>query len=152
MKNKKLVSLFAVSVFFISSITAICWATQRGAIENTKRVVRGINNQYGDQINWRDGDDDVKLLYLAEGESYKYSTQFYKGNKYFIAAIGCDDATDLDIYLYDENGNLIDKDSSTDARPVVHVQPKWSGKFYVKVKMYDAVGGAAHAVVLTGYH
>ena len=44
-----------------------------------------------------------------------------------------DGDTDLDLYLYDENGNLIDFDESLDDRGVVSVTPYWTGKFVVRI-------------------
>jgi len=53
---------------------------------------------------------------------------------YFIGE--CDqDCKDLDIKLYDENYNLIDQDVKPDNSPVVHVTPKWTGQFHVRVIM-----------------
>ena len=48
----------------------------------------------------------------------------------------CDnDCRDLDLELYDENGNLIDKDVQNDDMPEVIVRPKSTGTFKLKVVM-----------------
>ena len=53
---------------------------------------------------------------------------------YFIGE--CDqDCKDLDIKLYDENYNLVDQDVKPDNSPVVHVTPKWTGKFHMRAIM-----------------
>lgn len=52
----------------------------------------------------------------------------------FVGA--CDrDCSDLDLQLFDENGNLIDEDLLADDVPVVTVVPDWTGRFHVKVIM-----------------
>jgi hypothetical protein len=52
----------------------------------------------------------------------------------FVGA--CDrDCSDLDLQLFDENGNLIDEDLLRDDVPVVSVTPEWTGRFHVKVIM-----------------
>ncbi|UCH92382.1 MAG: hypothetical protein JSV88_19080 [Candidatus Aminicenantes bacterium] len=83
---------------------------------------------------------EAKGKYLTEGDYYTIKTTLYRGNKYKILAAGDDYTRDLDIYLYDENWNEIDKDSQEDALPIVEVTPQWSGTFYIKVKMYEGSG------------
>lgn len=83
---------------------------------------------------------------LEEGDVMNYDVTFSRGNHYLILACGDSRAVDLDIYLYDEDGNLIDRDQQTDNRPIVTVVPRWTGPFRVRVKMYEA-RGAAHYVM-----
>lgn len=48
----------------------------------------------------------------------------------------CDqDCSDLDLWLYNEDGRLIDSDVAYDDIPVVGVTPRWTGRFRVKVSM-----------------
>lgn len=48
----------------------------------------------------------------------------------------CDqDCSDLDLYLRDDQGNLIDSDTQPDDHPVVSVTPKYNGTFRVYVNM-----------------
>lgn len=50
----------------------------------------------------------------------------------------CDnDCSDLDLQLFDENGNLIDEDLLRDDYPVVSVTPRWTGRFRIKVIMAE---------------
>jgi hypothetical protein len=42
---------------------------------------------------------------------------------------------DLDLTLYDRNGNVIDSDLGYDNTPVVSVTPAWIGQFRVHVSM-----------------
>jgi hypothetical protein len=59
------------------------------------------------------------------------------GDRNYAIVGACDnDCSDLDFWLYDENDNLIDSDTSTDDVPVVRVTPSWTGQFRVRVKMY----------------
>lgn len=60
-----------------------------------------------------------------------------EGDRPYAIVGACDaDCSDMDFWLYDENDNLIDSDTSTDDVPVVRVTPSWSGEFRVRVKMY----------------
>jgi hypothetical protein len=45
-----------------------------------------------------------------------------------------DGDTDLDVFLYDENGNLIDSDTDLTDRCIVGVTPRWSGSFTLRVQ------------------
>ena len=85
---------------------------------------------------------------LEEGDVMSYDVTFNRGNRYVILACGDGRAVDLDIYLYDEDGNLIDRDQQTDNRPIVSVTPRWTGPFRVRVKMYEARGAAHYAVAI----
>jgi len=44
-----------------------------------------------------------------------------------------DGSTDLDLYIMDENGNLIPKDESAGDECYVLWKPYWTGTFYVTV-------------------
>jgi hypothetical protein len=67
--------------------------------------------------------DDVITVNLRGGVSY--------------ALVGvCDeDCSDIDLRLYDEDGNLVTSDTQSDSVPYMTVTPRWSAKFRVKVTM-----------------
>ena len=50
-----------------------------------------------------------------------------------------DGDTDLDFYLYDGNGNLIDSDEDGTDYCVLRVSPRWSGKFTLVVRNHGRV-------------
>lgn len=72
-------------------------------------------------------------------DDYSDTYNFYLRNdkKYTIIGACDNDCRDLDLCLYDENGNEIDCDGKVDDKPVVSASPLWSGSFTLKVKMYD---------------
>lgn len=74
---------------------------------------------------------------LDDNEYTYFYYELHKGWKYTLTAVCDNDCDDLDLYLYDENGNNIDVDTSSDYLPVVNVSPRWTGRFKLKVKMYD---------------
>jgi len=84
---------------------------------------------------------------LRRGQSVRIRTELYAGNIYTIAAGGCEDAHDVDIAIYDENGNFISGDEDRSDLAVARVKPKWSGTFYIVVTMYDSTRDGAHYVV-----
>jgi hypothetical protein len=56
---------------------------------------------------------------------------------YRITTVCDGDCGDIDLYLYNENGSLIEKDERTDDYPIVGCSPKWTGRFKLKVKMVN---------------
>ena len=62
-----------------------------------------------------------------------YDVYFQRGTEAEVAVIG-DGDTDLDLYVYDENGNLIEYDTRIGDDCYVSWTPKWSGHFKIKVK------------------
>jgi hypothetical protein len=69
---------------------------------------------------------------LGTGDTDWYVVSFKKEQTYHFFGIGSENV-DLDMWLYDENGNLIDSDTGPDNIPVVQVTPRWNGKFFIKV-------------------
>ena len=65
--------------------------------------------------------------------SYVIDRISYKGGQLAEVFISGDGDTDLDMYVYDENGNLIGKDDDYSDDCYVSWYPKWTGTFTVKV-------------------
>lgn len=57
---------------------------------------------------------------------------FYGGELARVRVSG-DGDTDLDLYVYDENGNLIEKDVDPGDDCEVTFRPRWTGKFIIRV-------------------
>lgn len=68
---------------------------------------------------------------LAKGIDV-YRIAFYGKLPAEIAVVG-DGDTDLDLYVYDENANLIAKDDDYTDRCYVSWMPQWTGSFIIKV-------------------
>ncbi len=66
------------------------------------------------------GDTDVWTLTLSAGVNHHI-------------VVDGDGDTDLDIYLYDENGNLLDYDDDLTDYCIVDVTPRWTGTFTLKI-------------------
>ena len=57
----------------------------------------------------------------------------FVGERTAEVAVRGDGDTDLDLYVYDENGNQIVKDDDSTDRCFVRFTPRWTGKFTVRV-------------------
>ena len=61
-----------------------------------------------------------------------YNVSFRGGELAIVAVIG-DGDTDLDLYVYDQNGNLIARDADYTDDCVVTFTPRWTGNFTIKI-------------------
>ena len=61
-----------------------------------------------------------------------FAINFYAGELARVAVVG-DGDTDLDLYIYDANGNLIVADTDYTDRCLVQFVPRWTGTFRVRV-------------------
>lgn len=69
---------------------------------------------------------------VAANSTDTYNISFVAGELAEILVSG-DGDTDLDLYVYDSNGNLIEKDADYSDDCYVRWVPKWTGRFIVKV-------------------
>lgn len=78
-----------------------------------------------------------KIEDLSEDTSDEQEVYLDGGSEYMIIG-ACDlDCSDIDMWLYDENRNLVDNDEEDDDSPILAISPKRSGVYFVKTKMYD---------------
>lgn len=90
--------------------------------------------------------------HLYPGQRSTHHTTLLRGNRYVFVAGGCRDAYDIDLYVYDENWNLVARDSLADQVAYVEVTPRWTGTFHIVVEMYDSTRDGAHWILQTGYY
>ncbi len=74
---------------------------------------------------------------MNDGYSESYTVTLQSGYQYKIVSVCDEDCGDVDMWIYDENNREIDSDVRSDDMPICDVSPKWTGKFTIKVKMYD---------------
>lgn len=66
-------------------------------------------------------------------------TVTFKGGEEATVLVSGDGDTDLDLYIYDENGNLIESDTDSLDTMLCSWTPKWTGKFKIKIKNLGSV-------------
>lgn len=72
---------------------------------------------------------------LGTGGTINYSFQFVAGRSYTILGVCDNDCSDLDITLYDPNGNQVAEDILTDDKPVASITARRSGRYRATVAM-----------------
>lgn len=112
-----------------------------GARQKAVTLFFGLQNQ-----GWQCRNSFSQGL-LQRGGSVIIPTTLYAGNNYCLAASGCEDAYDVDLAVYDENGNFIGSDKDTTNLAVVRISPKWTGTYYLKVTMFNSTYNGAHYVL-----
>lgn len=55
------------------------------------------------------------------------------GGQTAIISVDGDGDTDLDLYVFDENGNLVDSDTDSTDYCVAVFTPRWTGSFTIKI-------------------
>ena len=130
MKTPLLSALFvgAAAMLFTSLSPAPAQADSAAVGKCLDEMVQGAAAQ-GRRLRATDADS------TAAKEAVDYRLTLYKGMTYVL--IGCaEDSVDLDIRLYDSNGNLVDKDGAEDNKPFVFVEPPATGEYVMQVLVY----------------
>ena len=70
---------------------------------------------------------------LANGDTRNYLVTFYKGNEYQIQTCADNAMKNLDVVLYDLEGNIVLRDSSEGRQPALSYKPTKTSTFYVVV-------------------
>ena len=69
---------------------------------------------------------------VKAGQTDRYQICFNANEPARLVVKG-DGDTDLDLYVYDENGNLIDSDTDGTDTCVASWNPRWTGNFAIRV-------------------
>jgi hypothetical protein len=72
---------------------------------------------------------------LSQGDSDDYTVTLQGGRSYKLVGVCDNDCTDLDITLYDSDGDVVDRDLLDDDKPVVSVSGKSGGRYRMNVSM-----------------
>ena len=78
---------------------------------------------------------DVYQGSLHERESEYLEATLHAGTQYAFLGVCDQDCTDIDLRLFDPDGDETDNDIGTDDWPVVKVTPQVTGKYKIKVIM-----------------
>jgi hypothetical protein len=72
----------------------------------------------------------------ANGEA-RLTFTLRKGATYAIIGVCDEDCSDIDMEIYDQNGNSIAVDRGTDDYPMLQISPAWTAEFTLEVDMYN---------------
>ncbi len=121
------------------------------AISRVMSSVRKITEKT--EYGLDDGSTCFIAAYLAEGAEAGQTMPLIGGRSYAFLGGGDDDVKDLDLFLKDSEGNVVERDVATDANPVIVFTPREDGKYRLVMKLAsDKVKGSycAFAVLRDG--
>ncbi len=112
-------------------------ATTAHAQDRWERVVRQQLEQVG-QATERNGYTMATDIYqgrLDDDASTNLTVSLERGKDYVMWGVCDQDCTDIDLVIYDSDGDEVDSDLQTDDKPLVHVIPPRDGRYKIKVSM-----------------
>ena len=86
------------------------------------------------------GPGQVSERVLA-GDTDSYTLRFDGEEQAAVVVVG-DGDTDLDLFVYDENGNLVCEDADTTDTMLCEWTPRWTGNFTIRIKNLGRVYNA----------
>jgi hypothetical protein len=80
---------------------------------------------------------ETQIGSLHDNENDSFTLTLHAGKKYALIGVCDNDCKDLDLVLYDADGNQVDADLQKDDYPLVQVTPTETQRYRVKVIMAD---------------
>jgi hypothetical protein len=74
---------------------------------------------------------------LDEDETDSWTFWLDASQDYTIVGVCDEDCGDIDLTLYDDDGDMVDEDTMTDDYPIVSVSPRRDAAYTIDVDMYD---------------
>ncbi len=96
----------------------------------------GIPVMAGLGWNYLDSESD----WLGWSGDYEFFSVTLGGDERYMITLSGPSGTDFDLYLYDENGDLVASSTDYGSDETVYITPAWTGTFYIKVVSYDGSG------------
>lgn len=118
----------------------------RQAVENVLVKAALLQETLG--MSLIDGEVSVLGGFMDEGDRIGWTTTFHAGTRYALVGGGDQDVDDLDIIVYDENGDIAWQDVATDNYPVVEFEPRRTARYTVYLKLFDAPVASFAAMAL----
>ena len=148
-ENKSTLALLDALQIFSENPTQAFNATKKGdAVDESKnegkkaKVSFDYESVLADAKAFADGDPNLLALIdnidaeakgAQRGNSYIDYTASFIANELAEVLVSGDGDTDLDLYVYDSNGNLIAKDTDYSDDCYVRWVPAWTGRYTIRI-------------------
>lgn len=125
---------FIFSVLLLSSFQCLTASAQVSCVDVLSRaaIILGMAEENGNQ---------VLLLHMSSinrDQQDRLRLSLQKKTTYTIVAVGDESRVqDVDLAVYDENGNSVGKDRDSSNVAVVSITPKWTGEFTFETTGYQ---------------
>jgi hypothetical protein len=78
---------------------------------------------------------ETQIGSLHDDENDSFTLTLHSGTTYALVGVCDNDCKDIDLVLYDADGDQVDSDIQNDDVPIVHVTPSETQRYRVKVVM-----------------
>ena len=151
MKKLTYVLFFAIVLVFSFGISK---ANQYESASNlaigAAAVRQEMNNMGG--YNLRLNFSDIQTWWRNPGTTSVVYRQLSAGNAYVFIASGDNNASDVDIYVYDGQNNLVRRDQHTDRNAYAIFRANYSETYMIVIKLYSTFnGGPSHISYAMSY-
>ncbi len=103
-----------------------------------------VNTLYDYQ--YRDGLASVGA-FVKEDNSFTFNLYLSSSEDYVFVGGGDDDVKDIDIIVYDSDGDIVAQDNDDDANPLVNFSPSHSGVYSIKLKLISCDANGSFCVM-----
>ena len=129
---KKLLGAVSIAVLVASSTVSVA---------NDKEFRKQIRQQldFASELWEEQGYEYIDDLRdkLAEDDHDTLSVELDRKTNYVLVGVCDTDCDDLDITVYDDDGDEVVTDDQSDDVPIVQFRAPYSGEYEIKVTMYD---------------
>ena len=104
-----------------------------GRDKELQAYIQKVEKKIGGAKRGAVGGPIIKTSMVLPLDTDVYYVKFVGGRSAVIEVEGTD-LSDLDLYVFDENGNLIDYDDDATSECIVSFNPRWTGYFTIKIE------------------
>lgn len=102
----------------------------RGQVESyLKRAAKTLSDKGYEQTH------ETQIGSVADDENESFNLTLHSGTAYALVGVCDNDCSDLDLVVFDADGEQVDSDIQTDDVPIVQVSPRETQRYRVKVLM-----------------
>lgn len=123
--------LVLVAAIFATPVTA-----QTNAFEEQVALQMGVAEAFANSVGF-EKTHEVIFSSLDDGESETFTIDVDGGKDYRMIALCDEDCDDIDIYLENVNGDVLDEDTSLNDAPIVSLTSKGESRYRLRVRMYS---------------
>ncbi|TNE85802.1 MAG: hypothetical protein EP330_24510 [Deltaproteobacteria bacterium] len=138
----RIISTFAAALVGTSLLATPALAAEKDGEDCVRTKVW---DAYGDGWHIR----TLTSTTLANGATNSYLVTVYQGNEYKFEACGDDAASNIDLLLYDLDGNVVHRDDTENKEPTLTLKPETTTTYYLVVYARKTSGDAGVGVAVT---
>lgn len=79
----------------------------------------------------------IQIDRVTEDQNNEVATRLFAGNRYLVAVIGGQGINDMDIRVYDSNGTLVERGSTTEAWEIVNFDVTRTQSYVISGDLYS---------------